>query len=867
MRAPGAALAGIAGAVAILAGAGAARAQRTGSNPAQDDAARCGRLFGEGNLARAEAACLEALGRDGSYVPAWSLYLSVLIAERREERAIAEAERAEERLGVRDPTVLALHGAALFSLAGRPAVDPRTGQPNPWAQKWSRALPLLERAVALDPSLRQAQAPLCTYWLAARDFAYQDRSALACEAALRLDPSDADMLISRAYIALNQNEPDRALTACEAILRRGAKPEMEFKAHACVGQALAEKGDCAGARRTLEPLARYAARGGAVVDLWLLRCADSVAAADRYGREYQRLVPSDARGPLFLAEAYERLASARRPPDLGLYSAALVELDRAERVRGKRPDVARARARLLGLLGRHAEAEAAWKAVYDQAPTNPEAILGYGVAARRAGDVGVALRILEAGVRRLPEDPALRFALGRARVEGGDRAVGLREMEEALAADPRDATRRSELVAVLCAEGVKQSRAGRPADGEALFARAVHHDPTSVLANRDLGVARLAEHRPAEALGPLEVWRSRTGRDRDANLLVGRALAALGRRDEALHAFEQALAAAQRQGAALPVAEVLCELGPLQSVLGRHDDAVAALETARDNVLAALGRQSGPGGAASLLAARALEPLVRRNRALAHLARGRALLASRHGDAAVADLEKAAEEGVLAPRERATASCALALAEIGAGRAAQAAAALESAQRQGGCELRPPWDRLGIDFWMGYARYREATPAGLREALRSFARAQGKAAPGELADRLKLLLVNAQLKLAAEEQARGEGAAAAAAVHAAGRLASGLPDDAAARRELALDRAVIDLAQGRTSEAKRALAELGGRPPEALVDLGIVYEQEGDIGRALQLWQQSGRGGRVREWIDATRRFLGGAAAGAGGQP
>jgi tetratricopeptide (TPR) repeat protein len=848
----------------------AAWAQRTGANPAEADTQRCKDLFDGGDLGRAEKACSEALRRDGSYVPAWDLYLSVLIAERKEEQAISEAERAENTLSIREPQVLALHGAAIFQLAGRPAVDPKTQRPNKWSHQFAKALPYLERAAGADPTLLSAQAPLCAYWMAARDYSYQERSLHACQSALRQTPGNADLLVSIGYIHLNQARHAEALTACEGILRaRSLRPELEYKAHACIGAAQAKKGDCLSARRTLEPLQKYATRGGAMVDLYLTRCAETREEAERYGREYMRISPNDAQGPLALAEAYVRMADRRRPPDPNLLGLAINELYKVRQLEPKRRDAAKLRARVFTALGRYVDAAAEWRPIFEEVgPADVEAVLGYGTTARRAGDAHAALAALEAGAKRNPENMAIRFELGRTQVESGDLSGGLARMESAVAADEgRDVTRRAEFVNLLVREGVKLARTGKASAAEPLLERAVHHDPGSVIANRDLGLVRLQQQRYAQAVAPLTVWRNKTVRDRDSNLILGRALAGVGKRDDAIKAYEQARESAQKSGQPLAIAEVLLELGPQYLAAGRHGDAVQTLELARDNLQTAMNQPAGAPGAASVIAAaRSLEPVVRRNRALAYLLRGYDLVQKRNAAAGVADLRHALDDPrAFEPRERANAHCALALGLLGSGAAAEAVGQLQAAQKLGGCEFRAPFDKLGLDYWIAYSRYREGTVAGLNEALKVFGRAQGRAT-GELGERFKELTFTAWLKLMAEEYARGNLSGTAVALKNAQKAAAQVKDEGR-KRELTHNMAVLELAQGRTAQARQQLEALGSRPPEALVNLGLIYERQGDIQKALALWQQSGRGGKVREWVDATRRFLGAAGTGAGGQP
>ena len=253
----------------VVASGGIARAQRTGVSTAQADTERCTWLFENGDYDKAEQACTAALRKDASYVPAWRIYLPVLIAEHKEERAIAEAERAETTFGINDATVLASHGAAILSAAARPAVDPNTQQPNKWARQHARALPYLERAVTLDSEQLTAQSSLCAYWTF--DPAYQVHSLAACQTALRKQPNNTELLVSKAWIYHNYKRHAEAQTIGEQVLRLKPGPRDEIKARILIGISQAERGDCANARRMLEPMYELAAkrleRNGAAVAL------------------------------------------------------------------------------------------------------------------------------------------------------------------------------------------------------------------------------------------------------------------------------------------------------------------------------------------------------------------------------------------------------------------------------------------------------------------------------------------------------------------------------------------------------------------------------------------------------------------------
>jgi tetratricopeptide (TPR) repeat protein len=232
---------------------------RSGVSAAMSATERCRRLFEDGNYQNAELACAEALRMDSAYISAWRIYLPTLIAEHKEDKAIAEAERAEDKVGIiSDATVFAFHGAAILSAAGRPAVDPVTNQPNNWAKEHARALQFLERAVALDSEQYVAQSLLCTDWML--DRGYQGRSQAACLTALRRQPNNVELLISLAWIRHNFKRHADAQKIGEQVQRLNPRPQDKIKAKLVIGLSQAALGDCVNARRTLEPIYEIVAK-------------------------------------------------------------------------------------------------------------------------------------------------------------------------------------------------------------------------------------------------------------------------------------------------------------------------------------------------------------------------------------------------------------------------------------------------------------------------------------------------------------------------------------------------------------------------------------------------------------------------------
>jgi Flp pilus assembly protein TadD len=115
-------------------------------------------------------------------------------------------------------------------------------------------------------------------------------------------------------------------------------------------------------------------------------------------------------------------------------------------------------------------------------------------------------------------------------------------------------------------------RMQRPQEAERLAAAFLKSNRSNTLAAQVLGRALLMQHRAAEAIAPLE-RAARRSDDRAIETDLAVALAAAGRRDEALDQLRQTTA----RRPAFPPAFV--ELGGLLAKLGRLDESIAVLES------------------------------------------------------------------------------------------------------------------------------------------------------------------------------------------------------------------------------------------------------------------------------------------------
>ena len=110
----------------------------------------------------------------------------------------------------------------------------------------------------------------------------------------------------------------------------------------------------------------------------------------------------------------------------------------------------------------------------------------------------------------------------------------------------------------------------------------------------------------------------------------------------------------------------------------------------------------------------------------------------------------------------------------------------------------------------------------------------------------------ASVHYAYDQWRNGQLGAAAKSLTNAAKLATG-----EAKRRIEMDRTVLNLTRGNIG----ALEALQGNPPEALINLGILYDQAGRPRDAYEAWQRAkAKGAQSRDlqkWIDAKKRIYG----------
>ena len=405
---------------------------------------------------------------------------------------------------------------------------------------------------------------------------------------------------------------------------------------------------------------------------------------------------------------------------------------------------------------------------------------------------------------------------------------------------PRDVEIQRGLVATISAQGYAAFEKKDNRNAQALFEQALAIDPNAALPLLDLTAMAIERKDCDGALVLLGKLADPQSTDlMMARRLEGRARLCATRKDprKAADAYAAAEKAARNAAANVVLAEVYTEWAPL--TWDRDlDGAIEKLQTAVQL-----------GGAAP-----GVGPAARRNLALALFRRGWRHLRDGKAAAAYEDFERATKDpGLLTGVEPLAFEFSRSLAALEKGDGAVASRGFKALASKGNqaSYLRAPYSKVGGAFFAAYASYRTSGLASRQAAADGFAKLQADAS-GPFARKLGDLLASAYELVALEQWKAGKGGAAASALAAAAKHA-----DAEARRRIANNQAAIDL--GRASPS--SLESLGAQLPEALVNLGIVYDQQGKPREAYDAWVKArarGAGGRdLQRWIDAKKRIYG----------
>jgi len=302
---------------------------------------------------------------------------------------------------------------------------------------------------------------------------------------------------------------------------------------------------------------------------------------------------------------------------------------------------------------------------------------------------------------------------------------------------------------------------------------------------------------------------------------------------KASEAYGAAEREAKKANAQLALAEIYTEWGPLLW----DNDIVSAVDKLEQAVQIA-GQDPDIGAAA------------KRNLALGLYRRGwKSMREGKPGDAAT-DFERGMRDAsVLKGTEPLAFEFSFAVAQLDAGKSAEAARSFKALATKGnqGSYLKGPYAKVGSTFFASYANYRSATGNARQQACTELGKLEA-----DLGSKSRELSASCWELVAADEWRAGQWAQAQKALASADKTAT-----AEQKRRLGLDRAALALGKDKLDE----LEALGGNPPESLVNLGIIYDMLGKPKEAYDAWTRAKAKGvnsrDLQKWIDAKKRIYG----------
>lgn len=785
---------------AILLAAVPAIAQRP--NQAEDESAALvdeGRAaLKKGALDDAAKALDQAIALNPRRVEAYVLRSAVYAARKEYQRGIELMESAR-RLAPNDEEVLTALGSQ-YVLGGQGA----------------QGAPILEQVTKKNPKRYDAQLLLGHYW---HDLGRWPDSIGAFEAYFASRPAalakeDNRHRVDLADSYLRYRQPQKALPL---FTRAADARKTDVRARIGVAWAMAAI-DCKRARSLLRELEVIAETHP---EIWLVdgQCAlalgDPAAALERGRRYLDKAVKAAAAGHALVGEAQAakgNLAEARR------------ELETAVQLE---PQRRRWTVRYAFVMRRANEPKQALTALEKLGPpatpgTDPDWWSELGEALLVTGDAKAAADRLVPVLGDMPDDALIRTVAGQAQLAIGDAEAAIKTLGEAetLGSTPRS---RKLLADALTTVAMAKLKANDAAAAEPMLARADRLEGSPAVW-RNLGIARLALDKPADAVVPLDKAVKAEGSAVNL-LLAGRAHALANDFPGARPLYERALAAADKD---LQV-DVAIDWAASELAAGDPSVAVAALEKAAPVAK----------GAAAARHKTAL--------ATARHAAGVAMIKAGNGAKAVELLKaSAAADPALSTK------CDLALAAVIVGEPNAALAALKAVQGQS-CPFPSPADTQAAPILAAFTEGRN--PKRASKALDKL-QALAPKATGPAAALLGTSIRVVALEAAQDAYRSGSNAQARRFLNIAKNANSRVGTD-----EVAHNLAVIDLADGNVDSAIAQLERVAGKVPEALVNLGIAYERKGDPVKALDAWRRARKAGvrfpQLADWIESKERVYG----------
>ena len=756
-----------------------------------------------GELDDAAKALDQAIALNPRRVEAYVLRSAVYAARKQYKEGVALMRRAQA-LAPTDLDVLTALGSQLV-LAGDTA----------------EGVPLLAQVVAKDPARYDAQLLLGHYW---HDAASWTQAITALEAYFAHRPSalakeDARHQVELADAYLRARRAEKALALFEQARDHGKAKGTQLRAQ--IGTAWATAAlDCKRARpllHDLEPIAEQHPEVWLVDGQCALALGDANAAYGLGRRFLERGPKAPAAGHALVGEAQ---AARGNLNDAKKELETAHELDPAQR---------RYTIKLASVLRRANHATDAI-AVLDKlgppeaASADPDWYVEQGEAHLAAGDAAGAAAKLAPAITELATNAPIHVTFGAAQLAENQAEAAVKTLETA---EQLQSTVRGKklLVDALVIAGVAKLSANDAAAAEPMLARANALDDQNALVWRDLGAARLALDKPADAIGVLD----RAAKDGTpiVVMLDARAHALTNDIAGARALYDRALTADKDNAV-----EISIDWGASEVAGGDPAIAVTALEKT------AAQAKTGP------LA-------TRHRQALATARHAAGLAALRAGNGAKAlELVKAAVAADNSVANR----CDLAVAAVASGDAATALAALKGVTGVT-CPFPAPADTQAVPILAAFTEgLNPKRAAKALDRLTALGSKSTGAAAALLGTAIRVVALNAA------QDAYHEGQLAAARKYLATAKAANAK---VGTDEVAHNLAVLDLAEGHVDAAIAQFDRLSTKVPEALVNLGIAYERKGDQVKALDAWRRAKKANvrfpQLPEWIDAKERIYGGA--------
>lgn len=218
----------------------------------------------------------------------------------------------------------------------------------------------------------------------------------------------------------------------------------------------------------------------------------------------------------------------------GKAAEALALIDEIEAAQPPQPRTALARGLALRALGRESESRGVFEAAVKSAPLDYALAYELGVACERVGEDEAAMQHFERAAVLRPPFAATRFAAGLHRFRRREWAQAIAHFRAVVEIDPRN-------VDALVNLGQALAESGRAREAQQVLERALNTRPRSAQVRHALGWALHKAQRAADAvpyldaavaMEPLAEW----------YVDLARALGDAGRHDEAAKAFDRALA-------------------------------------------------------------------------------------------------------------------------------------------------------------------------------------------------------------------------------------------------------------------------------------------------------------------------------------